>query len=53
MSVIYGEKFGAEMERLFLEDLEDSEHITLDKWNEQSSLKFLTYATARLVSSLL
>lgn len=53
MSVIYGDKFGAEMERLFLEDLEDSEHITLDKWNEQSSLKFLTYAIARLVSSLL
>jgi cardiolipin synthase len=53
MSVIYGEKFGAEMERLFLEDLEDSEHVTLDKWSEQSSLKFLTYATARLVSSLL
>jgi cardiolipin synthase len=53
MSVIYGDKLGAEMERLFLEDLEDSEHITLDKWDEQSSLKFLTYATARLVSSLL
>ena len=53
MSVIYSKDLGAEMERRFLEDLEDAEHITLDTWNEQSSLKFLTYATARLVSSLL
>ena len=53
MSVIYSKTLGAEMERRFLEDLEDSEHITLDKWNQQSPLKFLTYAIARLVSSLL
>jgi len=53
MSVIYSKAFGAEMERLFLEDLKDSEHITLTEWNDQSSLKFLTFATARLVSSLL
>ncbi len=53
MSVIYGKKFGAEMEKMFLEDLEASQEITLETWNQQSSLKFLTYATARLVSSLL
>ena len=53
MSVIYSKTLGAEMERTFLEDLDDSEHIILEEWNEQGSLKFLTYATARLVSSLL
>ncbi|MEJ2584120.1 MAG: cardiolipin synthase [Robiginitalea sp.] len=53
MSLIYSKKFGREMEDMFLKDLEVSEHITLETWNEQSSLKFLTFATARLVSSLL
>lgn len=53
MSVIYSGSFGEEMEQMFLRDLEDSEHIPLAQWNDQSSLKFLTFATARLVSSLL
>lgn len=53
MSVIYSKKLGAEMEQMFLQDLEDSEEITLEAWNEQSSLKFLSFAIARLVSSLL
>lgn len=53
MSIIYSKKLGAEMEAMFLQDLEDSEEISLESWNEQGSLKFLTFATARLVSSLL
>ena len=53
MSVIYSKGVGDAMEQMFLEDLKDSEHITLDNWNSQGSLKFLTFAIARLVSSLL
>jgi cardiolipin synthase len=53
MSVIYSNKLGAEMEEMFLQDLEDSEEISLESWNEQGSLKFLSFAIARLVSSLL
>ena len=53
MPVVYSKALGSELEKMFLDDLEDAEHVTLDKWNEQSKLTFLAYSLARLVSSLL
>ena len=53
MPVVYSKALGRQLEQMFLEDLEDSEHISPDQWNEQSNLRFIAYATARLVSSLL
>jgi len=53
MPVVYSKAVAKEMEQMFLDDLEDSEHVTLDKWNEQSNLTFMAYSVARLVSSLL
>jgi len=53
MPVVYSQALGTELEGMFLEDLEDSVPVTLEQWNDQSNLKFMAYATARLVSSLL
>jgi cardiolipin synthase len=53
MPVVYSHALGRQLEQMFLEDREDSEAITPEQWNEQSNLAFITYATARLVSSLL
>ncbi|MFD1314048.1 cardiolipin synthase [Namhaeicola litoreus] len=53
MSVIYGNKFAAEMERNFLSDLENSELLNYADWMKQSNWTFLKFATARLISSFL
>ncbi len=53
MCLIYGDEFGAKLEEKFLEDLKDSDEITLNEWLAQGRLRFLAYAIARLVSSFL
>ena len=53
MPVVYSKALGSELEQMFLADLEDSELITPETWEQQSNLRFVAYATARLVSSLL
>lgn len=53
MCLVYGDDFGAQLEEKFLEDLKDSDEITLSEWLGQGRLRFLAYAIARLVSSFL
>jgi len=53
MSVIYGKKTGEKLQNIFLEDLKCCREIYYDEWIKQSTLKKLSYATARLISSFL
>jgi len=53
MCLVYGGSFASQMEQNFLEDLKEADQIDLSEWLAQGRLKFLTYATARLVSSFL
>jgi cardiolipin synthase len=53
MSVIYGKEFAGQLENSFLEDLNDCQEVTLEKWKEVSVFRRLIYAIARLISSFL
>ncbi len=53
MSVIYGMEFANKLETVFLEDLKDCAEISLEEWRNNSIIKKLTYAIARLISSFL
>ena len=53
MSVIYGKDFATELEGVFFNDLEECREITSEQWNKTGMVKRLSYAVARLVSSLL
>lgn len=53
MSVIYGNNFANEMEADFLNDLEHCEQLKYKDWINRGKVKELTYAVARLISSLL
>jgi cardiolipin synthase len=53
MSVIYGNNFAKELEDDFLEDLEHCERMKYEDWIKQGKIKELSYAVARLISSLL
>ena len=53
MSVIYGNEFAKQLESVYLEDLDESEEVTMESWSENSMIKRLTYSIARLISSFL
>jgi cardiolipin synthase A/B len=53
MSVIYGNKFAAQMEQAYLSDLQECREITAEEWAKNGIVKSLTYAVARLISSFL
>jgi cardiolipin synthase A/B len=53
MSVIYGNKFAAQLEQAYLDDLQECREITAEEWIKNGIMKRLTYAVARLISSFL
>ena len=53
MSVIYGKNLNKHLGKAFLDDLELCNELTYEDWIKQGTLKKLTYAIARLVSSFL
>jgi cardiolipin synthase A/B len=53
MAVIYGEDFASQLEKVFLDDLEECLEITKDHLAKTGTLKMLGYAIARLVSNFL
>ena len=53
MSVIYNRDFANDLERVFLEDLEDCREVTPQDWSKLSFVNRLVYSVARLISSLL
>jgi cardiolipin synthase len=53
MSVMYGQEFARELERVFLKDLEECREVTPEEWSRLGLFRRLTYAVARLISSLL
>lgn len=53
MSIVYGCKFALDLEGEFLKDLKFSEEIIFEEWVAQRKILKLTFAGARLISSLL
>ena len=53
MSVMYGQEFARELGRVFLKDLEECREVTPEEWSRLGLFRRLTYAVARLISSLL
>ena len=53
MSVNYGEELAKKLEAVFLADLLECDEVIYNDWLNQSVIKKLTYATARLISSFL
>jgi cardiolipin synthase len=53
MSIIYGKNFAKQLENAFLDDLKFCSELTYKEWIKQGTLKKLTYAIARLISSFL
>jgi cardiolipin synthase len=53
MSVIYGKNMNKHLGKAFLDDLELCNELTYEDWIKQGTMKKLTYAIARLVSSFL
>ncbi len=53
MSVNYGGEFAAELEKVFMDDLKESDEITLEAWNKIGIVKRLIYSIARLISAFL
>lgn len=53
MALIYGADFAFRMERDFFNDLKDCRELNYKDWIRQGKFKFLTYSTARLISSFL
>jgi cardiolipin synthase len=53
MSVIYGKDLNKQLGKAFLDDLELCNELSYEDWIKQGTLKKLTYAIARLVSSFL
>jgi cardiolipin synthase len=53
MSVIYGQEFGKELEKSFLDDMKDCLEITAEMVSRANLARRLYYSAARLVSSLL
>jgi cardiolipin synthase len=53
MSVIYGKNLNKQLGKAFLDDLELCNELSYEDWMKQGTLKKLTYAIARLVSSFL
>ncbi len=53
MSVIYGKSLNKKLGKAFLDDLELCDELFYEEWIKQGTLKKLTYAIARLVSSFL
>ncbi len=53
MSVIYGKDFATKLEGVFFNDLEECREIIPEQWNKTGMIRRLSYAVARLVSSLL
>jgi cardiolipin synthase len=53
MSVIYESDFATQLEKVFLNDLNECDQLNYEQWIKQSTIKKLTYATARLISAVL
>ena len=53
MSVIYGQEFGKQFEKTFIEDLKECLEVTNEMVNNTGFFKRLFYSTARLISSFL
>jgi len=53
MSVIYSKNLNKQLKKAFMDDLELCDELSYDEWIKQSTMKKLTYAIARLVSSFL
>lgn len=53
MSVIYGEEFGKQLEKTFLDDLTLCDEVKREEWEQKGLMKNLIYAVARLISSFL
>lgn len=53
MSVNYGGKFAAELEKLFIDDLKECVEITQEDWSKIGMGKKLIYSIARLISAFL
>ena len=53
MSIVYGEKLGAELEESFTKDLEDCVEISLEQWIKRGTGTKLVHALARLTSPFL
>lgn len=53
MSVIYSKEFATELERVFFNEFEECREVTPEQWNKTGMVRRLSYAGARLVSSLL
>ena len=52
-AIIYGKKFGAQMEDLFYDDLKNCVQIYYSDWEKISKWRLLGYTTARLLSYFL
>ncbi len=52
-STIHGIKFAKQLEKTFMNDLEECDEINYQDWLNQGIAKKLSYATARLISSFL
>jgi len=53
MSVNYGKEFAGQLEKAYLNDLQECREITKEEWAKNGIGKRLTYAVARLISSFL
>ena len=53
MSVIYGEDFATELEKVFLDDLKECKELSYSEWLKIGTLKRLGHAFAKLISSFL
>ncbi len=53
MSVIYGPTFARQLEKVYLNDLNECDELKYEDWMKQGVFKQLTYAIARLISSFL
>jgi len=53
MSVIYGKSLNKQLKKGFIDDLESCDELLYEEWIKQGTLKKLTYAISRLVSSFL
>jgi cardiolipin synthase len=51
--IVYSEKLAGELEEAYMNDLKDCDQLDYATWINQSKVKNLIYAVARLISSFL
>ena len=52
-TLVYDQEVNSKLYNLFLEDLQNSEEVTLDQWNKRSKMYVFFEHLARLLSPLM